>query len=439
MPVGGCPRRALSEFTDHTRAASRVPLLFGIEPQDLHYLAGWTVREIGRQPLFLAGPEWAPQGSGPDQPRRGRELRRQARRAQRKGVQWLEACSGEVWEHQQAGRLDRLFRTRWERQPLAELSFLVTFSLSAGQRTRRYFLLHHPDRSLLGLAILTRSQRGWLLEHQVLDRAAPNGSGELLVSFLLTRALRAGELLSLGITPLYRALMPHVEDPRIPGILSVLPSQGRTALLNLWEPLYGFRGLQAYREKLEPQRWEPVYWAHPEASQTAALGAVLQAFAGGSLRRFLQSSGAKAWLRACHRLPRHWLRGLHRSLLLSLGCWIPILAQLDGEALFGWAPAPQLWALYDLVLWFGFLLCCPGSRRSARGGRSLLTGLVLADALLSTLWLWLHPLDLSLGWSLFRIGLAAAPWFAVLYLWVEEAQAVDFLPRGGKSATLENP
>jgi phosphatidylglycerol lysyltransferase len=51
-------------------------------------------------------------------------------------------------------------------------------------------------------------------------------------------------------------------------------------------PLYDFRGLHAFKAKLLPHAWEPVYLAAPGGSTAVALHDSLAAFAGGSLVRF---------------------------------------------------------------------------------------------------------------------------------------------------------
>lgn len=437
MPTGEQPERAVRSLLAWASGRGQTPILFGVEPADLPLLKDWRIREIGRQPLFVAGPDYAPELSGPKQPARGREMRRQARRALAKGADWREVAAGEIWELEQRGGLDSLLISRWYRQPLAEFSFLVALHLSMGQACRRYFLLRSPDHAVpVALAILVQSDRGWLLEHGLMGREAPNGSGELLICHLLSSALEPGEVLSLGITPLYRALVPDLPHLHVPGILSFLPDSARRAVVAAWEPLYGFRRLQSYREKLEPVEWEPVYWAHPRGLPPFVLWAVLRVFADGPLLGFAGATVQKLVSKVSLKLPLETLKRLNTLFVVSLCVWIPILWHLDGALLFGAPLAPKIWATFDVLLVLGFYrhgLELQRAKRRFRIGPFLL-GLVTADAILSLIWtamlhgLW--PRSLALG--LFLVFLNAAPVGAAAFLAACQSRRPHFLRHGGK-------
>ena len=445
MPVGQGPRKAaLDQLERWARERSKIPLLFGVERADLVELTGWKVREIGRQPLFVAGPQYDPGQAGRAQPNRNRELRRQARRALAKHVSWREVGPESLWELQERGLLNRLFQVRWSRQPLAEFSFLVALHPAAGQRYRRYFLLQHRDDTLpLGIAVLVSSDRGWLLEHQIVSGEAPKGCGELLVSELLSCHLRPGEVLSLGITPLYRALVVDTPHQEIPGILSFLPGGVRTALLAAWEPLYGFRRLESYRTKLEPELWEPVYWAHQRGRPAGALMAVLRVFAGGSLGGFLLATFWKHLGRLSLAVGRSGKLAMNRFFLYSLALWIPILWNLDGRLLFGSEVAAKAWALYDLGLLAGFVahgFCLRARWKGERLVAAVMFGLVAADASLSLLWtvLWHAPWPASIPLGFFLFLLTAAPLAATGFFLLCLARPSHFLRHGGSKGELEN-
>lgn len=437
MPTGPAPGEAVARLGEWATARGQTPILFGVEPADLPHLAGWRLREIGRQPLFVAGPDYQPELSGPGQPEKGREVRRQARRALAKGADWVEVSAGEVWELEQRGGLDPLLLTRWRRQPLAEFSFLVALHLSMGQAVRRYFLLRAPAHEVpSAMAILVRSDRGWLLEHSIVGKEAPNGGGELLVCRLLSSALTAGEVLSLGITPLYRALVPDLPHLHVPGILSFLPDSIRRALVAAWEPLYGFRSLQTYREKLEPAEWEPVYWAHPRGLPPFVLWAVLRVFADGPLLGFAGATMQKMVSKLSMTLPLIVLKRLNALFVVSLCLWIPILWHLDGALLFGAPLAPKIWAVFDVLLVFGFYrhgLELKRRKRRFHIGPFLL-GLVTADAALSLIWTaMLHGLwPRSWALAIFLMFLNAAPVTAAAFLTVCQSRRPHFLRHGGK-------
>lgn len=451
MPVGDeGAAQALDALSKWAQQRAQRPILFAIEPEDLRWLDGWTVREIGRQPLFLAGPEYDPELSGDGQPERGRELRRQARRALSKGVVWREVPAAQVWEWHQRGALEPLWEVRWQRQPLAEFSFVVALHLSLGHTYRRYLVLGDPaEGSLLGFAVIVASDRGWLLEHQLLAPDAPNGSGELLVGTLLSSRLAPGEWLSLGVTPLYRALVEQLPVSQVPGILSFLPVSWRRLLVRLWEPLYGFRRLQRYRDKLDPDCWEPVYWAHPKANSWSVMRAVLRVFAGGSLLGFAWATLEKLLAKLCLRCSAQALYKVNRFFVVSLIFWIPILWNLNGELLFGSAVAPKIWAVFDMVLVIGFVAHgreLRTRRRSWREGRRyiggpVLLGLVVADALLSLFsTVMVHGgIPSSVELAAFLLALNVAPWLAVGFLIFCQALQPLFLRHEGRCEVLENP
>jgi hypothetical protein len=437
MPKGSDPRTAVQHLLEWATRRRQTPIVFGVEPADLPHLEGWRLREIGRQPLFVADPDYTPELSGPSQPARGREMRRQARRALSKQVEWVEASAGEIWELETQGWLDPLLLTRWQRQPLAEFSFLVALHLAPGQQHRRYFLLKSKvDQPPLGLAILVASDRGWLLEHQLIAKEAPNGSGELLVCRLLSARLKPGEVLSLGITPLYRALVPDLPHREVPGILSFLPNTVRSALVAAWEPLYGFRRLQTYREKLEPVRWEPVYWAHAKGLPPFVLWAVLRVFAGGPLVGFVAATAQKIVAKYSLTVATSVLRWINTFFLLSLCLWVPVLWRLDGTLWFGGPLAAKIWAVYDLLLIAGFLrhgMELKNPRRRFRIGTFLL-GLVSADLVLSMIsTVMVHgPWPESAPMGLFLLLLNAAPLSAAAFLVLCQSRRPTFLRHGGK-------
>ncbi len=422
MPRGGRPEENLRQLEEWSLQRGQSPIIFGCETADLPHLAEWQVREIGRQPLFAAGPVFEPTLRGPEQPDKHREMRRQARRALKKDVFLEEVSAAEFWECQSRGCLDDLFEARWQRQPLAEFSFLVELHLAHGQAHRRYFLLRAGEiEKPIGLGILVAGRRGWLLEHQLLLNSAPNGSGELLLCSLLKTHLEEGEFLSLGITPLFRGLVEDRSQSEYPSILGFLPTSVCTALLAAWEPLYGFRRLLDYREKLEPDAWETVYWAHRRGSPAAILWAVLEVFARGSLPRFALASIAKIFVKLALKIPGRVLRRLNAFFSWSLCLWIPILWNLDGELIFGYAQAPKIWAVYDVLLAVGFFAHrweLDTISRQHRWIGPVLFGMVLADSSLSLI----QTLIVHQGWpthpflGVFLLGLNAAPLVAAFFL-----------------------
>lgn len=385
MPSGPDRARALAIFEDWCGQEGVRPLLFGCELADLEYLSSWEVTEIGRQPLFEAGSEFEPTLRGESQPEQYRKLRRQARRAFSKGVQIRELDVPELWRLSESGAFDPMMYERWRKRGLADFSFLVEFKIEKGQAKRRAFLVEQPEEeAILGLVFLVPCERGWLLEHQLLAVEAPNGTAELALCELLSKFISPGELLSLGITPLYQELQGRSGRLDAPTILQSFPDGLTHQMLDLWENFYGFRSLLHFREKLEPERWEPVYWAVPRRRVVRDVLSVLRAFSGGSFWSFAVRTAEKRLHSFSQSIRTTLLPKINLFYIVTLFLWIPILWNIDGIPLFGNAEACKVWAVYDVVLLALFAL----HQKVPESGKpsfttDLLLGLVTADTVLA--------------------------------------------------------
>jgi len=434
MPSGKDPAAALSAFTEWCESQSLKPIIFGCEAPDRGALKDWALTEIGRQPLFIAGPSYSPRRSGPDQPLQNRELRRQARRALSKKLEVSEIGVASLWEFAQSGSLDDMLYYCWKRRGLADFGFLVEFNISMGLNKRRTFVVRKPNGETCGICFLVPSDRGWLLEHQLLTPDAPNGTGELLMCSLLFRYLQPGERLSLGVTPLFSELTKEAANPSAPEILSFVPAPLRDRVLSLWEPLYGFRSLLNFRQKLEPMEWESVYWVVPKRRTLQDILAVLGAFAGGSFVRFGLDTLEKHMQVLGRRLAPRVLPALNRFYIATLALWIPILWNLDGVQLFGNPLACKVWALYDVLLVVLFLF---HQRVVKKLYPSLLTklllGLVVADTVLAWLQTGLYhggfPTSQPLGTLIFLINTAPVSAFCYLVLVDFAVKPLPFMRR----------
>ncbi|MFA7480467.1 MAG: phosphatidylglycerol lysyltransferase domain-containing protein [Vulcanimicrobiota bacterium] len=420
MPTGPDRAQALTIFEDWCRQKGVTPLLFGCELKDLDYLSAWQVTEIGRQPLFKASSDFDHTLSGEHQPESHRKLRRQARRAFSKGVRVRELDVPELWRLSEDGAFDTMMFERWQKRGLADFSFLVEFRIEKGQAERRAFLVEHPEsENILGLIFLVPCERGWLLEHQLLATQAPNGTAELVLCELLARHIRKDRLLSLGITPLYQALRGRRGIGPVPTILQALPIAIIQKLLPMWESFYGFRSLLHFREKLEPDEWEPVYWAVPRRRPIRDIWAVLKAFAGGSFSAFAGRTLEKRLHAFALSIRESLLPKVNLFYIATLLVWIPILWNLDSVPLFGNAEACKVWAVYDLLLLALFIL----HQKVPETGKpsfttELLLGLVTADTVLAWIQTAMYhgglPTTQPLGFFVFVIN--TAPVSALLFL-----------------------
>jgi phosphatidylglycerol lysyltransferase len=228
---------------------------------------GWPALRIGEQPTWEPA-QWSAQAGA-----RG-GLRAQLRRARAKGVTIRKLAPDELHAPRAATRaaVDAL-GARWlASHPLAPMSFLVRPDLDAFPAERLYFVAEHDGR-LVGFlgAVPVYARSGWLLEDLWREADAPNGTAELLIDAGMNAAADGcAPYATLGLVPLAGAL---------PLWLRLARRAGR--------PLYDFEGLRAFRARLGPARWDPIYLAHPRSSVRAlAVLDALEAFAGGGLLRF---------------------------------------------------------------------------------------------------------------------------------------------------------
>jgi len=172
-------------------------------------------------------------------------------------------------------------------------------------------------------------------------------------------------------------------------------------------PLYDFRGVHAFKAKLRPQTWAPIFisYPRPQLGVTTVYDA-LAAFARGGLLRF--------GLRTLLRRPAV----LIQALALILIPWTILMAAAPGAR---WFPAPAVkwgWVAFDAALAVALISL---ARRWRRGVDTVLAVLVSADAAVT--------LAQVLGWNL-RHGRrdlptaavaaisVAAPTLAALLLWI---------------------
>jgi phosphatidylglycerol lysyltransferase len=168
--------------------------------------------------------------------------------------------------------------------------------------------------------------------------------------------------------------------------------------------LYDFEGLRAFKAKLRPHVWEPLYLAYaPGASANVALVDALAAFARGSFARF----GAETLLRG----PAVVVRAL-AALLVP---WAALVA-LAPRAWFPMAWVRPAWVGFDVAL--AASLFALAARWRGRLGRAVAAA-VTVDAVVT--WVealaWNAPRARTVQeWTAVAVA-CAAPAFAALVLW----------------------
>ncbi|MEM6454607.1 MAG: DUF2156 domain-containing protein [Acidobacteriota bacterium] len=138
---------------------------------------------------------------------------------------------------------------------LPPLHFLVEPDTLSRLYDRRIFVAQRGDAVVGFLVASPVPQRhGWLIEQSIRAPTAPNGTSERLVDAAM-RALAAdgARYVTLGLSPLSTRSAIHLPGQPlwIRFVLGWLRAHGRR--------FYDFDGLDAYKAKYQPQRWEPIY------------------------------------------------------------------------------------------------------------------------------------------------------------------------------------
>lgn len=318
-PVAPADRFAeiTARFVAAAAAARRRVCCFATEAR-FHEAAGWASLRVGDQPIWAPG-DWTTVVRG------SRSLREQLRRAQAKGVTVRAIAPAELAPgHPTRRALDALIARWLASRPIAPMGFLVHVDPFSFPDERRYFVAER-DRRPVGFlcAIPIYARPGWFFEDFLREPSAPNGTVELLVDAGMRAAAGEGiPYVTLGLVPLSGEIQPWLRAARRWG-----------------KSLYDFDGLRAFKAKLKPRAWDPIFLSYPRnRNGFVAMFDTLTAFARGGLLRF----GLETLLRG----PAIVMR----ILAVLLVGWTALLA-LPVSA--RWFPSPAWqwgWIGFDLVL-----------------------------------------------------------------------------------------
>ncbi len=294
-------------FVAAARAAGRRASFFGAEAALAHG-HGMDALLVGEQPV------WDPQRWA-DTVRSSRSLREQHRRARAKGVRVRRVSAAEALgplRSQLQGLLDRWLDSR----AMTTMGFVVQPDIFAAARDRRFYVAELPGGGDAGpgrvvAALITLpipARQGWLFEHLLRDADAVNGTTDLLVDLAMRDLADDGATYAtLGLAPLSGDVNGWLRFAR-----------------RLGSSLYRFEGVRAFKARLRPHRWDPIYLATPRRRCSAVLGIVdtLRAFAGGSLLRF--------GLRTLFRDPAVMVRALPGPASRKVTAWLVAAAAMFG-------------------------------------------------------------------------------------------------------------
>lgn len=220
---------------------------------------------LGAQAVWDPG-EWAGIVAG------HRSLRAQLNRARNKHVTVTEWPSAKAHNHPD---LIECLEKWLAMKGLPPLHFMVEPDTLGRLFDRRVFVAERLG-AVAGFVVLSpvATRNGWLFEQFPHAPGAPNGTVELMIDTAM-RAL-AGEgydYATLGLSPLsIRADVAHFDNPLwLRFVLAWLRKHGQR--------FYNFDGLDAFKAKLRPERWEPVFAISNEKSiSPGTLYAIASAF-----------------------------------------------------------------------------------------------------------------------------------------------------------------
>jgi phosphatidylglycerol lysyltransferase len=201
--------------------------------------------------LLGAQPVWRPENWPKIMAGRA-SLRAQFNRARNKGVEINE------WSVEKATNnplLRECLEAWFTLKGLPPLHFMIEPETLGRLENRRIFVAEHNSRVaafLLLSPIPTR--KGWLTEQFPHHPKAPNGTVELMMDAAVRRLCDEGyEYVTLGLSPLSkRARIEPFDNPvwlRI--LLAWMRKHGQR--------FYNFEGLDAFKAKMTPEYWEPVF------------------------------------------------------------------------------------------------------------------------------------------------------------------------------------
>jgi phosphatidylglycerol lysyltransferase len=225
--------------------------------------------------LLGAQPVWQP-SNWSEKIARHKSLRAQLNRARNKGVTVNEWSTEKASSHPE---LIECLREWLTAKGLPPLHFLVESDTLARLFDRRVFVAQ-KDAKIFGFVVLSpvANRNGWLFEQFVHRPGAPNGCVELMIDTAMRALAKDGyDYATLGLSPLSsRAQVAPFNNPLwIRILLAWMRKHGQR--------FYNFEGLDAFKSKLQPERWEPVFAiANERHLSPRTLYAIAGAFSGNA-------------------------------------------------------------------------------------------------------------------------------------------------------------
>jgi phosphatidylglycerol lysyltransferase len=227
-------------------------------------------------------------------------LRAQLNRARNKGVVITE---WPVEDARNNARLAECLRLWLDSKGLPPLHFMIESDTLERLDNRRVFVAER-DGSVVGFVVLSpvAQRNGWLFEQFPHRPGSPNGTVELMIDTAMRALAEDGcDYATLGLSPLSkRARVSYPGQPLwLRFILAWVRKHGRR--------FYNFDGLDAFKTKMRPERWEPIFAVSNESRISGrTLYAVASAFSGNEPIKVLFSGFMKAVMTELRWLSRRF-------------------------------------------------------------------------------------------------------------------------------------
>lgn len=282
-----------------------------------------------------AQPVWNPQG-WPNITRRRASLRAQLHRTRNKEVivELMDAANAAT-----DPELRSILREWLGGRLLPPLHFLVEPNVLEGVMADRRVLVarRHGKAVAFLVASPAKVRNGYLIELLARSSAAPNGSSELLVDAAMRLLAGEGcEYVTLGLVGLA-----HAADNEIRGNPAWLRALMYFARAHA-NRFYNFRGIERFRLKFAPDRWEPVYAISNERRfSPGTLYAVGAAFSGIPPWAAIAMGIAKAGHEELKRARRS-IRRVLAPIPDHVNAWLVQTVCSTKTAIFGSPSAPSI-------------------------------------------------------------------------------------------------
>lgn len=247
-----CPPDALSTvsaaFEEEARQMGMKVCYFGVQERMMAILAA---RGTFSRLLLGAQPVWNPHQWEMVLSRKA-SLRAQISRSRNKQVE-VERWGRESAENHP--ELEQCLAEWLHTRGLPPMHFLVEPNTLSALEHRRVYVASRGEKKVgFLIASPVPLRNGWLIEQIIRCDRAPNGTSELLINAAMHDAAASGaDYVTLGLSPLsHRA---KVWCPPRPLWLKILFAWTRAH----GRRFYNFEGLDTFKAKMLPDRWEPLY------------------------------------------------------------------------------------------------------------------------------------------------------------------------------------